>query len=355
MDSKNNQILFSSLFLRNYIIFGFFVMAWHFALLYFRFEFSLIRSIADALIFNILLDTFLLAIWFVVRFGKSESITSFNSLVNSILTAILLVLLATFSSHFILSAIFYSDPEFISYLKGSIPLKNTVGFFMAALVFLSFYLSIYQRSVQRAIERENELKVLVEKTQLQALKNQLNPHFIYNSLNSINSLTVYDPDKARQMIDHLSRFLRVALKQDSMALDTLEREIKNIELYLHIEKVRFEERLNWTIQIHDDHKQTKVPSLILQPLVENAVKHGAQQNADSSEIKITSQIVNSMLQIRIENSFDPSFQRFKGEGVGLENIRNRMKLIYGKNELFKIETQQKVFVAILNIPETKSN
>ncbi len=326
-------------------------MLWHFGLLYLRFDLSFKLAVVDAVVTNVLLDLFLLSIWFIVRFTNIQTLTSVSGIINNVIAVLFILVLWLFATHLILSNIF-TDTHYLTMLNKSVPLRLSGGILMAALVYLAFFLTIYQNAAQESLKRENELYLLLQKTELQALKNQLNPHFIYNSLNSINALTLYDPEKAREMTEKLSSFLRVALKQDAMGKNNLEKEISNIELYLQIEKIRFEEKLSWRFSIHESHFQCLVPALILQPLVENAVKHGVQQNTGKSVIWIKTKQDDKQLTIFIENAFDLNFQRFKGEGVGLENIRNRLKLIYGKNDLLKINIIKDIFSATLRLPDS---
>lgn len=326
-------------------------MLWHWGLLFFRFDIPLTLAAVDALATHVLLDFFLLGIWFIVRFTNIQTLTSFSGIFNNIIAVIFILILWLFASHLILANVF-TDVEYLKMLHKSIPLRLSGGILMAALVYLAFFLTIYQNAAQESLKRENELYLLLQKTELQALKNQLNPHFIYNSLNSINALTLYDQEKAREMTEKLSSFLRVALKQDAMGKNSLEKEISNIGLYLQIEKIRFEEKLSWKFSINEKHFHCLVPSLILQPLVENAVKHGVQQNPGESVIWIKTIQEGEDLMIIIENAYDPKFQKFKGEGVGLENIRNRLKLMYGKNDLLKIEISKDVFKAFLKLPDS---
>ncbi|MFW5778185.1 MAG: sensor histidine kinase, partial [Bacteroidota bacterium] len=346
-----NKIIFSKTFLRNYIIFGFFVMLWHFGLLSLRLDIPFQLAAVDALVTHILLDFFLLSIWFIVRFTSIQTLTSFPGIVNNVIAVVFILILWLFASHLILSNIF-TDVHYLSMLNSSVSFRLSGGILIAALVYLAFFLTIYQNAAQESLKRENELYLLWQKTELQALKNQLNPHFIYNSLNSINALTLYDPEKAREMTEKLSSFLRVALKQDALAKNSLGKEISNIELYLQIEKIRFEEKLSWNFSIQENHFQCMVPALILQPVVENAVKHGVQQNPGQSVIRIKTKQEEKNLTIIIENAFDLNFQRFKGEGVGLENVRNRLKLIYGIHDLLKINIKKDVFIATLKLPDS---
>jgi len=344
------NLVFNKTFLRNYLVFALVVSLILFLMMHFRYNIPALLALADVFISVIVLCAMLLSLYFVVKFARTDSLTSLTSIRNSIFAGLLIVTAWLFLTRFILANLFYSYPLYQDFLYDSQALRFVAGLFAAGMVYLSFFLIIYQQSVKEALQRESELRELIQKTELQALKNQLNPHFIYNSLNSISSLTVYSPEKAREMLGLLSDFLRIALRQDAMQMNSLADEIKNIGLYLQIEKVRFEDKLNWEFDIKKEHLNTEVPVMILQPLFENAVKHGVQQCPEPIPVKLSTQLNNNMLEIQVENAFDTGFQRFKGEGVGLENIRNRLRLIYGRTDLLLAEVYRETFRAIVKIP-----
>ncbi len=346
----NRNLVFNKTFLRNYLVFALVVSLVLFVLIHFRYDIPVLFAATDAAISVFLLCAMLLSLYFVVKFARTNSLTSLTSIRNSVFAGLLIIAAWLFLSRWILDNLFYNYHLYSDFLSISQALRFVAGLFLAGSVYLSFFLAIYQESVKEAIQRESELRELIQKTELQALKNQLNPHFIYNSLNSISSLTVYSPEKAREMLGLLSDFLRIALRQDAMQMGSLADEIKNTTLYLQIEKVRFEEKLRWEFDVEKEHLNVKVPVMILQPLFENAVKHGVQQCPEPIPVKLTTQMKNNMLEIRIENAFDTGFQRFRGEGVGLENVRNRLRLIYGRSDLLQADVHNDVFIAMLKIP-----
>ncbi len=341
------------LFLRNYLLFTLVLTGLQFSLIYFRYKYDFLPALTDAFVSVILLNTLLLGLGFVVRYARNQKVDSFFSIRNSVVAGLLIVIIWLFFSGTILQSVFYHKEDYLEFLTQSREIRFAAGLFIASLVYLAFFLGVYQHSVKEALIRENELRTLVETTELQALKNQLNPHFIYNSLNSISSLTVYSPEKAREMLGLLSEFLRIALKKDTMQLTTLEEELKNIELYLRIEKVRFEDKLEWEILNSAEFDTCQIPALILQPLFENAVKHGVQQSSQKRIVRLTCKMVEDDLLLTLSNGYDQEFQRFKGEGVGLENVRNRMRLIYQRSGLFKVEAQEGVFICNLTVPQKK--
>lgn len=344
------NLIFRWVFLRNYVIFLILVILVHFTLLHYYYEIPLVNSIVDSLISYILLFIMLLNLWFVVKFARTESISSYTSIRNSSIAVIILVIGWLFLSKHILDLLFHTDSHYLQFLLNSLVLRSLAGVSIAGLIYSSFFLALYQDSVEQALKRENELRLMIQKTELQALKNQLNPHFIYNSLNSISSLTIYSPEKAREMVVMLSDFLRVALQQDAMQKGTLADELENISLYLQIEKIRFEEKLQWEFRVEADHLQYQIPVLILQPLFENAVKHGVQQSSDPGKILLVSSITNQYLELTVRNSYDKGFQKFRGEGVGIENVRNRLRLTYSGNASMKLNAMDGVFEATLIIP-----
>lgn len=346
----NRNLVFNKTFLRNYLVFALVVSLVLFILIHFRYDIPVLFAATDAIISVFVLCAMLLSLYFVVKFARTRSLTSLASIRNSVFAGLLIVVAWLFLTRWFLDNLFYNYHLYSDFLYTSQALRFIAGLFSASLVYLSFFLIIYQESVKEALQRESELRELVQKTELQALKNQLNPHFIYNSLNSISSLTVYSPEKAREMLGLLSDFLRIALRQDAMQMSRLADEIKNTQLYLQIEKVRFEEKLGWEFVVKEEHLNIKVPVMILQPLFENAVKHGVQQCPDPIPVKLSTEMGSNMLEIHIENAFDKSFQRFKGEGVGLENVRNRLRLIYGRSDLLVTGIQDSVFRATLKIP-----
>ncbi len=345
------NLIFSTTFMRNYLLFATVVSLAFFAIFYFYYRLAVYQAVVDAFLSFFILCLMLLSFYFVVRFARTEKLTSFSSIRNSSAAGLIMITLWLFITRYILEFFFAGDEVYIRFLYDSQLLRFLTGFFITGLVYMSFFLLIYEKMVDEASTRENELKLLVHKTELQALKNQLNPHFIYNSLNSISALTLYSPDKAREMVGMLSDFLRIALRQDAMQMEKLGQELKNIDLYLQIEKVRFEERLNWEFNVDDNLLHYTLPVMILQPLVENAVKHGVQQNAQPNVIKLAATFSNNSLFITITNSIDVGFQKFKGEGVGLDNIRNRLRLIYGSGSLLKVDSGKEIFSVNLEIPQ----
>jgi two-component system LytT family sensor kinase len=190
------------------------------------------------------------------------------------------------------------------------------------------YYSRYQEGQLRASQLETKLAT----AQLHALKMQLHPHFLFNTLHSISELVHSDPNRAETMIVRLSEFLRMTLEHVGHPEVTLREEIDFLERYLHIEKMRFEDRLTLDISIDPASLDAKVPNLLLQPIIENALRHGISHKQNGGLLRISSKREGDTLTMQVfDNGPGPQAQphgQFR-EGVGLNNTRSRLQRLYG--------------------------
>lgn len=161
-----------------------------------------------------------------------------------------------------------------------------------------------------------------------------------------------EPGKAQEMIIKLSEFLRYTTSQKEEKLTTLEEELNNINRYLDIEKIRFGKRLLVKQTMAEPCHQLKLPGLILQPLLENAVKYGVYESTEESTIEVICTCNSSALSIIVRNQWDPDFQLNKGEGIGLKNIRSRLRIIYNRDDLFIVRKDQKFFEVNIVFPQS---
>jgi sensor histidine kinase YesM len=189
--------------------------------------------------------------------------------------------------------------------------------------------------------REQEFSKLAAEAQLTALRAQINPHFLFNALTTIGYLIQTSPDKAFTTLLHLTKLLRSVLS-DSSEFSTLGDELLLIKNYLDIERARFEERLSVVIDVPTEYENLKIPSLILQPLVENAIKHGISERRSGGELKIaavrradeTGDFLN--LSVSDSGSGRPSIEKIGLGGVGIQNVRNRLSSYYGSRAKFEL-------------------
>jgi len=172
-------------------------------------------------------------------------------------------------------------------------------------------------------------------------------------LNSIASLTLINPEKAHEMVISLSEFMRYSLRKQKDEMVTLEDELKNIGLYLQIEKIRFGENLDYRFDIANECNSHLIPNLILQPILENAIKYGVYEASRPVAIILKARKLPDGIEIIVINDLDQDSVPLKGEGVGLANINDRLRLLYGSSSLLHIEHGEEQFKVTLVIPDHK--
>ncbi len=229
-----------------------------------------------------------------------------------------------------------------------------VLFGIGALVYLLsvalHYLLLSVESSKEAETREQEALTLARESELKALKAQINPHFLFNSLNSISALATVDGQRARDMCIKLSDFLRTTLKLGEKQRITLADELALAKAYLEVEQVRFGARLRVEIDANAACDHCVVPSLVLQPLVENAVKHGIAGLVDGGTIRIEAHCGAGILRLKISNEFDPESPASSRHGLGLRNVRERLRALYENRARVDTTASADRFVVELEIP-----
>lgn len=211
------------------------------------------------------------------------------------------------------------------------------SFLYALLYWFWFYFSwataylalSYSITVQEQERRAAELAVAAQEAQVRALRYQINPHFLFNTLNAIAALVRDAPARAEEMIVQLSDFFRRSLSVNPIDDVTLEQEVSLQQLYLDIERTRFPDRLRVETVLDADAAQACVPALLLQPLVENAVKHGVARSEGPTRLEIRGRLNGAMLEVLVENDAIGSGPAAGGEGVGLRNVAERLRARFG--------------------------
>lgn len=213
----------------------------------------------------------------------------------------------------------------------------------------------YTQKEQKEIEgRKTEAEKMTREAELYKLRQQLQPHFLFNSLNSISALTGTQPEKARHMIQQLSDFLRGTLKKDEQQWDSLQDELQHLQLYLDIEKVRFGHRLVTSVEYDEEALQKKLPSMLLQPVVENAIKFGLYDTLGEVTITITAKMHNGSLIITVTNPFDEvTAQPLQGTGFGLASVQRRLFLLFARTDLLQTSAENNYFITTITIPPTQ--
>ncbi|MEM1405952.1 MAG: histidine kinase [Bacteroidota bacterium] len=220
---------------------------------------------------------------------------------------------------------------FVEVVLSSVSLSITfLGWQLIYFVFQLFF------SYQKSEVEKWKLQAAVKDAELLALKSQINPHFIFNSLNNIRSLVIENPEKARDMITHLSGLLRYSVQFNNKEKVSLEYELEIVQNYLNLESIQFEDRLHYKLEIKPETLEMKIPPMAIQLLVENAIKHGIADLPSGGIIHIRSYMENSMMAVEVINTGQLKETNNTTTGIGLKNASDRLKLIFGKLSDLKI-------------------
>ena len=321
--------------------------------LHFFYEFDWGIAITDSLVFNLLFSVLGLGYWFNIRYSPLDKSQVFNIAISHVVAGVISVSLGVFLSRAALLSL-APDEEYITYLEDSLVWRSGLGVMYYAITILIYYLITYYDDLTHKNQQRAQLETMLKSSELEMLKYQINPHFIFNSLNSISSLTIISPERAREMIVKLSDFLRYSLGKDNDQMNTVKDELDNILLYLDIEKVRFGDRLKVETHIDKEALHLQLPNLILQPLFENAIKHGIYESLEDVTIELNAKRDGDVLRLKVTNHYDPNAVTKKGKGIGLKNVKERLQLIYNTSQLLHIEKTDNLFTVQLDIPQSIS-
>jgi len=307
------------------------------------------EAIIDSLISNLLLSAFCLSITNGMRYYLPRQEKYWYVLIISIGTGAVWL----FLSNIILKTIFKSDEYYLTMLSRSLPIRFGISFLMVACMSMISLLWYTQEEQKMIDARKTEAENLTKEAELFKLRQQLQPHFLFNSLNSISALTGTQPEKARHMIQQLSDFLRGTLRKEEQQWSTLHEELDYLKLYLDIEKVRFGYRLQTAINFAEETLALKLPALLLQPVVENAIKFGLYDTVGEVTITVNAVKQDGFLKVTVQNPFDEeTSQPLQGTGFGLKSIQRRLYLIYMRHDLLSTAKQDNQFLTTILIPQT---
>lgn len=309
-------------------------------------EQALVNSFVGYLFFAVLA----LNIWYVVKYNTIETNTWPRLLVFHLVAATIFNLIWVYITSLLIGLI---TPELKDYTTMSFPARFLSGYLLYVFYVFFFMAIVYYQNFKEKVKREGELKSLIGEAELHALKSQINPHFLFNSLNSISSLTISDPARAQEMVINLSTLMRYSLKHGQDEKVTFGTELENNKLYLSIEKVRFGSKLQPVFRVDESCYSALLPNMILQPIYENAIKYGVYEATEPVEILTEASCNGEFLEITVSNSYDSDIRSKKGEGIGLRNIRERLQIIYGNPALLRIKDSRKHFTITLTIPQNK--
>lgn len=305
-------------------------------------------SIKDGLVSNGILSLIGLLTINIYRFyqpGKTNRAYRF-------VLGFVLTLSYVFLLKYVLAFVIGENAEYTAFLQKSLYLRFVFAFFLIAFITLINWMLNTINEQKEKEKHQADVDAMLREAELVRLRQQLQPHFLFNSLNSINALIGTKPNEARQMVQQLSDFLRGTLKKDEQKLVPLKEEFEQLKLYLEIEKVRFGHRLKVEMTITEESQAYLIPPLLLQPVVENAIKFGLYDTVEDIVIQVTAKTENGYLSIEVQNPFDSATQNAnKGTGFGLSSIKRRLYLLYARNDLMTTQKTENIFITTLRIPQ----
>ncbi len=314
------------------------------------FNFSIPVVVTDALFSSLLFGFMGLLAWYPTRYIPFHRQSPFYSISAHVVAGGVVMGSWLLLSIGVLNAIFSSQEDYIEFLNQTVAWRAMLGGLIYLVLVLIYYLVSNNQKLQERNQQEERLKGMVRDAELNMLKSQINPHFLFNSLNSISSLTMSNPEEAREMIIRLSDFLRYSLKHRENEYVPLGEELGRMKDYLAIEKVRFREKLLYEFDVDKACEEFPVPTMIFQPLFENAIRHSVYESVDPVSIKFSCVPDEGHMKAVISNDFDPAIPTRKGTGVGLQNVRQRIALAYKEKGTVQWSGNDGVFSVTILFP-----
>lgn len=330
-----------------------FIIAWialiadHAALLY-TYDLPFRAALTDSLISNILLLGICLLVINTIRYYVPQK----NQYMNIIIMCLVLTMIWLLISRWLLSITLDKFEGYNQLLMHSVVIRFSIAFLIVGITTTIAIIWYTWQEQQRIEKREAEMERLNKEAELFKIRQQLQPHFLFNSLNSINALIALRPDEARKMVQQLSDFLRGTIRKEENQFISFQEEIEYLKLYLEIEKVRFGYRLTTELDIANETLNWRLPALLAQPLMENAIKFGLYGTTGKVLIRMKAVIDKDHLAVTITNPFDPDMQMPPGTGFGLKSVQRRLYLLFGRSDLIEIQKTSGEFIVVFRIPQT---
>ena len=322
-------------------------LAIHVFMLHNVLHFSWPVAIEDGIVSTAILSV---AVWGIILLINAYPTTA-AIVLYALFLALLISGLTTLAQYEMIKWLVNSDDEiFQAWLRHTLPLRFLITWIFNIWISTIAAFRKNMAALDSRFQQQSDASILLKEAELFKLRQQLQPHFLYNSLNSISALIMIAPDRAQEMIGKLSDFLRSSVRRESEDVLPVAEELRYIQSYLAIESVRFGDRLQ--VQFDKEYvDHAMIPPFLLQPILENAIKFGLYGNTGIVKITITIVLEGDMLFLTISNPFDPDMQPPKGTGFGLTGIQRRLYLLYARTDLLETRKDEKNFITILKIPQ----
>jgi len=320
----------------------------YFKMLHVDWQLDWVYALTDTVLTNGLLLTTCLLVMTNLRFYNPKKGKFIHLLVMCVAVSGLWSAVIRFG----LGAIFHENESYSTFLERSMPVRFDIALLITSCAALISTLWYNQEEQKENEQRKLDAEKLAKEAELFKLRQQLQPHFLFNSLNSISALAGSQPQEARKMIQQLSDFLRGTLKKEDHQQISWKEELQYLNLYLEIEKVRFGHRLTTEINTSPETDTMQLPAMLLQPLVENAIKFGLYDTTEAITISIDAKREHNYLLVAVQNPFDEETSRpSQGTGFGLSSVQRRLYLLYGRNDLLTTSAVKNIFTTTIKIPQ----
>ncbi len=322
-------------------------LALHIYLLYYYTGLTWDNALTDSLVS---ISIMALGIWGIVLIVKAYPTRVGSGLYALFIGTFFALLISYIQWQVLRLSIGKDDALYLQWFTNTMPARYIINWMFCGWIATSVALNKQLETTEHSFKQQTDATTLLKEAELYKLRQQLQPHFLYNSLNSISALTMIEPGKAQEMIAKLSDFLRSSVKREAQDLIPIKEELSYIEAYLSIEAIRFGDRL----KIEFDKAYTddaQIPPFLLQPVLENAIKFGLYGTRGQVTIKMQIYLQDAMLTISITNPYDKDSDMPRGTGFGLEGIRRRLYLLYARTDLLDTSKNDNIFTTTLKIPQ----
>lgn len=305
-------------------------------------------AIIDALVFNGFFAVFSLGVIMALLYeGGSRPLTL--RIVYRYLPMLLLIVFVWLLSSYSLLINVIVDADYAAFLFSSMKYRALIGIFLFSFVVIVQQLVHYYRNYQQKQIKATRLESELQRSKVDTLQMQMQPHFLFNALNSISALTFENSEKTRQMLIKLSDFLRYTTKYSEQQLVQLTDELSHIDQYLTIEHLRFGERLVYEKEVSKEACERFLPCLVLQPIIENAIKHGVNKSLVPVIVRLKAYVELDKLKIEISNTKDGDSKAI-GTGTGLRNLSKRLSILYSERAKLIVHNSPTLFSIVIMIP-----
>lgn len=325
------------------------VLAKHVFILHNIFNYDWYISFSDAIISTVILG---LSVWGVLLLIRAYPTTAAITL-YALFVALFVSGVTTLAEYETINWWIDEDavPGYTHWLWRTLPVRFLIIWIFSTWVATIAAFRKNMLVLDARFHQKNDAASLLREAELFKLRQQLQPHFLYNSLNSISALIMVAPDKAQEMIGKLSDFLRSSVRREAEDKIPITEELKYIESYLAIESVRFGDRLHVHFR-RDCPDNAMIPPFLVQPVLENAVKFGLYGNTGNVDVHVNISMQGDTLLLSVINPFDPTVKPPRGTGFGLDGIKRRLYLLFARNDLLDTSAEDNIFTTTIKIPQT---